>query len=135
MSRKNIVRHTLDPAHLAPLTAKQTDDLKALAALPDEQIDTSDIPPLTEAFWENAVRNPFYRPVKQQITVRMDADVLMWLRSTGRGYQTKLNGILRQAMLQELGNATGPSSISNNVVSRRPTSRPNTPRPPGLPSR
>ena len=134
MSRKNTVRHTLDPADLAPLTAKETDDLKALAALPDDKIDTSDIPQLTEAFWENAVRNPFYRPVKQQITVRMDADVLVWLRSTGRGYQTKLNGILRQAMLQELGNPTNAARTSNNA-SRRPTSRPNTRHPPGSPSR
>jgi uncharacterized protein (DUF4415 family) len=134
MSRKNIVRHTLDPAHLPPLTATETDELKAVSALPDEHLDTSDIPPLTEAFWENAVRNPFYRPVKQQITVRMDADVLTWLRSTGRGYQTKLNSILREAMPQERGDATSPARISNNVA-RRPTSRPNTPRPPGSPSR
>jgi uncharacterized protein (DUF4415 family) len=134
MSRKNIVRHTLDPTHLAPLTAQETDDLKALSALPDDQIDTSDMPPLTEAFWENAVRNPFYRPVKQQITVRMDADVLTWLRSMGRGYQTKLNGILRHAMLQELENATSPARNSSTVA-RRPTSRPNTPRPPGSASR
>jgi len=128
------VRHAVDPAHLAPLTAKETDDLKALSALRDEDIDTSDIPPLTETFWENAVRNPFYRPVKQQITVRMDADVLMWLRSTGRGYQTKLNGILRQAMLRELSNAANPSSIPGKV-SRGPTSRPNTLHPPGSPRR
>jgi uncharacterized protein (DUF4415 family) len=134
MIRKNIVRYTLDAARMAPLTAKETDELKALSALPDERIDTSDIPLLTEAFWENASRNPFYRPVKQQITVRMDADVLMWLRSTGRGYQTKLNGILRQAMLQELGNATSPARTSNDVA-RGPTSRRNTPRPPGSPSR
>jgi hypothetical protein len=47
-----------------------------LAAVLDDQIDTSDIPPLPETFWQNAVRNPFYRPVKQRVTVRMDADVL-----------------------------------------------------------
>jgi uncharacterized protein (DUF4415 family) len=133
MSRKNNVRHAIDPAQLTPLTAKERDDLKALSALPEEQIDTSDIPPLTEAFWENAVRNPFYRPVKQQITVRMDADVLMWPRSSGRGYQTKLNDILRQAMLREIGNATGPARPIKDVP-RGPTSRPNTPRPPGSPS-
>jgi len=67
----------------------------------DARIDTSDVPPLTEAFWKNAVRNPFYRPVKQQVTVRVDADVLAWLRSAGRGYQARLNEILRQAMLRD----------------------------------
>ena len=100
MRRKNTVRHELVPGRPAPLTAMQKAELAALAALPDEQIDTSDIPPLFEAYWRNAVRNPFYRPVKQQVTVRVDSDVLAWLRSAGRGYQSKLNDILRQAMLR-----------------------------------
>jgi uncharacterized protein (DUF4415 family) len=102
MSKKNTVHHAFDPAKPAALTTAQKVELEALAALPEDRIDTSDIPPLTETFWQTAVRNPFYRPVKQQITVRMDADVLTWLRSTGRGYQSKLNGILRQAMLREI---------------------------------
>jgi uncharacterized protein (DUF4415 family) len=101
MSRKSTVSYALDTERSVPLTPAQTAELAALAALPDAQIDTSDIPPLTEAFWKNAVRNPFYRPVKQQVTVRVDADVLAWLRSTGRGYQAKLNDILRQAMLRD----------------------------------
>ena len=100
MKRKSTVRHELDPERPAPLTAAQTAELAALAALPDALIDTSDIPPLSEAYWRNAVRNPFYRPVKQQVTVRVDADVLAWLRSTGRGYQSRLNDILRLAMLR-----------------------------------
>jgi uncharacterized protein (DUF4415 family) len=102
MSKRNTVSYELDPEHPEPLTAAQQAGLEALAALPEEQIDTSDIPPLSEAFWKNAVRNPLYRPVKQQLTVRLDADVLAWLRSTGRGYQTKLNDILRHAMLREV---------------------------------
>ena len=88
------------PERRAPLTPARKAELAALAARPDEQIDTSDIPPLSETFWQNAVRKPFYRPVKQQVTVRVDADVLAWLRSTGRGYQSRLNDILRQAMLR-----------------------------------
>jgi uncharacterized protein (DUF4415 family) len=84
------------------LTAAQRRELAALAALPDDTIDYSDIPPLTERFWENAVRNPFYRPVKQQITVRLDADVIAWLRRQGKGYQTRLNALLRGAMLKDL---------------------------------
>jgi uncharacterized protein (DUF4415 family) len=103
MSKKGIVHHAFDPARPPRLTAAQKAELEALASLPDDRIDTSDIPPLTEAFWKNAVRNPFYRPEKQQVTVRMDADVLAWLRAAGRGYQAKLNRILRQAMLEEIG--------------------------------
>ncbi|HWP01647.1 MAG TPA: BrnA antitoxin family protein [Methylococcus sp.] len=78
------------------------EELRALAALPDDRIDYTDIPPTTEADWQNAVRGRFYRPVKKQITVRVDADVLSWLQEKGKGYQTRLNQILRAAMLSEL---------------------------------
>jgi uncharacterized protein (DUF4415 family) len=84
------------------LTAAQRRKLAALASMPDDEIDYSDIPPLTEKFWENAVRNPFYRPVKQQLTVRLDADVIAWLRQQGTGYQTRLNALLPSAMLKDL---------------------------------
>jgi uncharacterized protein (DUF4415 family) len=60
---------------------------------------STQIPPLGEEFWNRAVRNPFYRPVKQATTVRIDADVLAWLRAQGKGYQTRINQILRNAML------------------------------------
>lgn len=98
--KKYTVSYELDPERPAPLTPARKVELETLAGQPGEQIDTSDIPPLSETFWQNAVRNPFYRPVKQQVTVRVDADVLPWLRSTGRGYQSRLNDILRQAMLR-----------------------------------
>lgn len=83
-------------------TELSKEQLKSLAAMPDEMIDYSEIPPLDEEFWKYAVRNPFYRPVKQSTTVRLDADVLAWLRSQGKGYQSRLNKILRDAMLAEL---------------------------------
>ena len=102
MRKRELVSFEFDPAAPKPLTKKQMAELATLAALPEDHIDTSDIPPTSENFWRDAVRNPFYRPVKQQLTVRLDADVLAWLRSEGRGYQTKLNGILREAMLREL---------------------------------
>lgn len=102
MSRKNIVTYDIEPEHPAPLGKAQKSELEALAGLPDEQIDSSEIPPASEAFWKAAVRNPFYRPMKTQITVRMDADVLAWLRSAGRGYQTRLNDILRHAMMRDI---------------------------------
>jgi uncharacterized protein (DUF4415 family) len=78
-------------------------ELDRLAERPDSEIDYSDIPEATEKFWQNAVRNPFYRPVKKQVTLRIDADILAWLRSQGEaGYQSRLNAVLRQGMLQEL---------------------------------
>jgi uncharacterized protein (DUF4415 family) len=75
------------------------------AEQPDSEIDFSDLAPLNESFWKNAVRNPFYRPVKQQLTVRLDADVVVWLRQQRRGYQTRLNRVLREAMLEDIKNS------------------------------
>jgi len=93
------VRKTLADS---PMTPARKRKLSRLAARPDAEIDFSDIPPLKESFWKNAVRNPFYRPVKQQLTVRLDSDVVAWLRQQGRGYQTRLNGVLREAMLKDI---------------------------------
>ena len=87
----------------SPMTPARKRRLARLAERPDSEIDFSDIPPLDERFWKNAIRNPFYRPVKQQLTVRLDADVVAWLRSQGKGYQTRLNRVLREAMLQDIG--------------------------------
>ena len=71
-------------------------------AFDEADIDYSDIPPLKDDFWANAVSNPLYKPTKQIATVRIDSDVLLWLKSQGKGYQTRMNAILRQAMLTEL---------------------------------
>lgn len=84
------------------LTSGRKRRLKKLSRRPDKEINTSDIPELTERFWQNAVRNPFYRPLKQQLTLRLDADVIAWLRQQGRGYQTRANALLREAMLGDL---------------------------------
>ncbi|TXM90092.1 cytoplasmic protein [Methylobacterium sp. WL30] len=97
-----LVSYEIDLANPPTLSEAQTAELEALAAKPDAEIDHSDIPTLTEAFWQNAVRNPFYRPVKTSTTVRIDADVLGWLRAPGRGYQTRINAILRREMLAAL---------------------------------
>jgi uncharacterized protein (DUF4415 family) len=83
------------------LTPRQHRDIAAIAAKRNSEIDFSDSPRLPEGFWKNAVRNPFYRPLKQQLTVRLDADVIAWLRMQGKGYQTRLNNLLRAAMLGE----------------------------------
>lgn len=71
--------------------------LLALDELADEDIDLSDIPETTD--WTGAVRGKFYRPVKQQITLRIDADVIAWFKAqtpSGRGYQTNINQALRE---------------------------------------
>jgi uncharacterized protein (DUF4415 family) len=60
----------------------------------DEQIDTSDIPPLDEAFFANAeLRMPQAKP---SITIRLDPDVLEWFKDQGKGYQTRINAVLRK---------------------------------------
>ena len=92
----------IDLADPPPLTEAREAELAALAARPDEEIDDSDIPPLTEDFWKNAVRGKFYRPTKTSTTVRIDSDVLAWLRAQGKGYQSRINAILRREMLAAL---------------------------------
>ena len=95
--KTKIVRYTLD--NLPPLTKKRRAKLKTLATRPDNEIDTSDIPEMTEEQWKNARRGHFYRPCKRQITARVDADVLDWLKAEGKGYQSRINAILRREML------------------------------------
>ena len=75
-------------------------ELAELSARPDGAIDFSDLPASSPRDWQGAVRGKFYRPVKRQVTVRIDADVLEWLKSQGGAYQTRLNEILRTAMLK-----------------------------------
>jgi uncharacterized protein (DUF4415 family) len=78
------------------LTPAQRAELKSLAALPNNAIDTSDAPELLD--WSGAKRGLFYRPVKQQLTLRLDADVISWFKShtaPNEGYQTRINRALR----------------------------------------
>lgn len=96
-TKTKMVRYTLDT--LPSLTQADRARLKALAARPDSEIDTSDIPEMTDEQWKNARRGHFYRPIKRQITARVDADVLNWLKSQGKGYQSRINAILRREML------------------------------------
>jgi uncharacterized protein (DUF4415 family) len=62
----------------------------------DDDIDYSDIPPLDRSFLKKAT--VAWPPVKKQLTIRLDADVLEWLKGHGRGYQTRINRILRVVM-------------------------------------
>ena len=95
----NMVKHKRD--NPAALTAQREDELKALAKTSDDDIDYSDIPSSDDGQWSDAVRGKFYRPLKTQASVRIDADVMAWLKRPGKGYQTRLNAILREAMIRE----------------------------------
>lgn len=79
---------------------KQKDELLALAAIPDDDIDTSDIPETLG--WSGADVGRFYRPLKKPVTIRLDADVLAWFKSQGGNYQSVVNQALREYMLEHL---------------------------------
>jgi len=87
------------PETLPPLTEAQRENLRKLAAKSDREIDTIDIPELSTEHWKKGIRGRFYRTVKRQITARVDADVLEWLKSHGKGYQSRIKAILRREML------------------------------------
>ena len=76
------------------LTAKKRASLQRLAQRPDREIDIPEI----RQFPADAVIGKFYRPKKQSVTLRLDTDVLAWLKSSGEGYQTRVNPYLRQLM-------------------------------------
>ena len=77
--------------------------LQALANIADDRIDTSDIPELTAEQMRRAVRGQWYRPLKKPVTMRLDVDVIEWLKKDGAGYQTKANRLLRTEMLRAYG--------------------------------
>jgi len=79
------------------LSPEQREQLEKLAALPEDQIDTSDIPEAPAESWMYARRHSLYRPVKERVTIRLDADVLAWFKDHpgSRGYQTEINRVLR----------------------------------------
>lgn len=79
------------------LTQAQKAELDALAAMPDDQIDTTEMPEVRD--WSGAQRGLFFRPIKKQLTLRLDADLIAWFKShaaPGQGYQTSINRALRE---------------------------------------
>lgn len=78
---------------------KQVREIAALVALKDREIDLSDLPEVAD--WTGAVVGKFYRPIKRPVTVRLDADVIAWLKKQGKGYQTRINALLRAAMQRQ----------------------------------
>jgi uncharacterized protein (DUF4415 family) len=99
--KPKMVSYTLDK--LPPITPEDEARLKAVFERPDSEIDLSDIPEWTAEDFKNAVRGKYYRPVKAQVTTKLDADVIAWLKAGGKGYQTRMNAILRREMLKERG--------------------------------
>lgn len=95
----------------APKDEKDKDfakELTALEAMSDDDIDLSDIPEVTD--WSRAVRGKFYRPVKKQVTLRIDADVLDWFKRQAKndgGYQTRINAALRGIVDRETRRRAG----------------------------
>ncbi len=77
--------------------------IDALVTVSDKDIDTSDIPEWTAAdFARASLFSSVWKPRKEQITARLDVDILLWLKSHGKGYQTLMNDLLRKEMLEEL---------------------------------
>ena len=81
-------------ANIRALTAEERAALAAVATMPDDEIDTSDAPEVTD--WTGAVRGGLYRPVKRLTSLRLDADLLEWFKRGGEGYQTRINAALRE---------------------------------------
>jgi uncharacterized protein (DUF4415 family) len=92
---------TMKKAVFSDLPEESRRQLAALAAMAEEDIDTSDIPEVTD--WSGAKRGLFYRPVKQQLTLRLDADVIDWFRREGTGYQSRMNAALREYVIRQRG--------------------------------
>ena len=88
-------------ASSSKLTAPQLKMLKALAGRPESEIDLSDAP--EQRNWKSAKRGVFYKPVKQQLTLRLDSDVVDWFKQQGEGYQTKINAVLRKHVGRNAG--------------------------------
>lgn len=78
------------------ITKQQQDQINFLTNLTDDEIDTSDIPEIID--WTGAERGKFYRPLKKQVTLRLDADMLQWFREQDGKYQPHINQALREYM-------------------------------------
>ena len=96
MSARNTVKFKLDPDKSVPLSATQRKRLAAVAAMPDADINYSDIPQQQGAIqwsWPGALVSS---ENKQQVTLRLDADVLSFFKETGKRYQSRINAALRE---------------------------------------
>jgi uncharacterized protein (DUF4415 family) len=86
---------------LENLPPASQEELNRIAAIKDEDIDFSDIPEIKTLSGlrpRPPVDRGMYKPLKVTLTCRLDADIVAWLKQGGKGYQTRLNAILRQVM-------------------------------------
>ena len=82
----------------------------------DEDIDLSDMPEVLD--WSGAEIGKFYRPPKKPVTMRLDGDVIEWLKGYGKGYQTRVNLLLRHAMVNA-GTQRPGKAVETKKTSRR----------------
>ena len=94
------------------LSKEQKRDIAAIAAMKDEDIDFSDIP--LKLDWSEAEMGKFYRPPKRSVTMRLDGDVIDWLKGYGKGYQTRVNLLLRHAMASTSGKSTSRTAMGRH---------------------
>ena len=87
--------------NMSKVHSKRAKELRDLEKMKQKDIDLSDLPEVRN--WAGSVVGRFYRPIKKPLTLRVDADVLAWLKSQGKGYQTRINEILRSAMVNRAG--------------------------------
>ena len=97
-SSPRVERHELKEDDWKKALEQHAQEIAALEALDDEDIDLSDMPELTDDQWSRAVIAETGRAVKQQLTLRLDADVLAWFRQRYPDYQTAMNAVLRAFM-------------------------------------
>lgn len=90
-NRENIIQFEEDPAH-PPKLSKAA--MRRLAASQDRAIDYSDIPPLSDEWFEQAGKRA-HVPVKQPVSLRLDQDIIDYFKRQGRRYQTRINAVLR----------------------------------------
>jgi len=112
-NEKYIVRVPFDPTK--KLSEKDVAGLKKLRKVRDKDIDYSDAPSLPVEAWKKGIRNPYMKAYKEQVTIRVDKDVLEWLKSDGAGYQTRLNEILTNAMLKDARKASGRNTSKDSL--------------------
>src|ERR1700737_430230 len=96
-SFRPVLRRHTKGERMKKLTKVQKRAIRAAAAKRDQDVDLTDAPPVLD--WRGAEIGKFYRPQKKPVTMRLDSDVIAWLKADGRGYQTKANWLLRSAML------------------------------------
>lgn len=97
--KRRMTKVTFNLKDMKPMTEVERHRIESIS---DKDIDYSDIPPTKPEDWENAIRGAFYRPLKKSISLRLDEDVLAWFKDQGKGYQTRMNKVLRQYMVSKL---------------------------------